>query len=226
VIGKIAPLAALAAISPATLTAVVLILTGSKPIQLLIALYAGGLVASVAIGYAIVAGLEGSGAFTGSGSRHVSPGIDLAAGSVALLLAGWLAPRSAARRNQRRAARRGERPHRDGFPQRLMDRGSTPLTFVIGMVLNLPSGLYLIAVKDVAAKHPSNAAALAALVAFNLVMLAPIEGPLVASLIDPEGTLTRLRSLSAWLGDHGRQLVTGVAAVAGVYLVVRGATGL
>jgi Sap-like sulfolipid-1-addressing protein len=226
VIGKIAPLAVLAAIAPATLTAVVLILTGSRPIQLLIALYAGGLVASVAIGYAIVQGLERSGAFTGSGSRHVSPGIDLAAGAIALLLAGWLAPRSAARRKQRRAARRPERPHREGWSQRLADRGSIELTFVIGMVLNLPSGLYLIAVKDVAARHPSNATALAALVAFNLVMLAPIELPLVASLVDPEGTLTRLRKLSGWLGDHGRQVVTAVAAVAGVYLVVRGATSL
>jgi hypothetical protein len=226
VIGKIAPLAALAAIAPATVTAVLLILTGSKPIRLLIALYAGGLVASVVIGYAIVAGLEGSGAFTGSGSRHVSPGIDLGAGVAALLLGGWLAPGRAAGRKQRRATRNTERPHRDPWSQRMVDRGSTPLIFGIGMLLNLPSGLYLIALKDVAARHPSNTAALAALVAFNLVMLTPIELPLIASLVDPEGTLARLRTLSAWLGDHGRQLVTGVAVIAGVYLVIRGVTGL
>jgi hypothetical protein len=226
VIGKIAPLALLSAIAPATVTAVLLILTGSRPIRLLVALYAGGLVASVAIGYAIVAALEGSGAFTGSGSRHVSPGIDLAAGSVALLLAGWLTPGRAARRKQRRAARKPERPHRDPWSQRMVERGSSPLMFVIGMVLNLPSGLYLIALKDVAARRPSNAAALAALIAFNLVMLTPIELPLVASLVDPERTLARLRNLSAWLGDHGHQVVTGVALVAGVYLVARGATGL
>jgi Sap-like sulfolipid-1-addressing protein len=226
VIGQIAPLAVLAAIAPATVTAVLLILTGSRPIRRLAALYSGGLVTSVGIGYAIVAGFEGSGAFSGSGSRHVSPGIDLAAGSVALLLAGWLAPGRAARRKQRRAARKSEGPRRDPWSQRMVDRGSSPLMFVIGMILNLPSGLYLIALKDVAAKHPSNAAALAALVAFNLVMLTPIELPMVASLADPEGTLKRMRSLSAWLADHGRQLVTAVALVAGVYLVVRGAAGL
>jgi hypothetical protein len=65
VIAKVAPLALLAAIAPGTLTAVLLILNGPKPIRLLVTLYAGGLLASVAIGYAIAAGLKGSGAFTG-----------------------------------------------------------------------------------------------------------------------------------------------------------------
>jgi Sap-like sulfolipid-1-addressing protein len=225
-IARIAPLAVLAAIAPATLTAVLLILTGAKPIRLLVALYAGGMLASVAIGYAIVAGLKGSGALSGSGSSRVSPGIDLAVGAVALLLAWWLASGRAARHKQRQAARMAERPHRDPWSQRILDRGSTPLIFAIGMVLNLPSGLYLVALKDVTAAHPSKAAELGALVAFNVVMLTPIELPLVASLVDPQGTLERLRRISAWLGDHGRQLVTAVAAIAGIYLVVRGAAGL
>jgi hypothetical protein len=226
VIGKIAPLAALAAVAPATLTAVLLILTGARPIRLLAALFAGGMVASVAIGYAIVSGLEGSGALTGSGSKHVSPVIDMTAGALALLLAAWLTSDRAARRKQRRAQRKAALPQRDPWSQRLLNRGSTPLIFAIGMLMNLPSGMYLIALKDVAASHPSNAGALAALLGFNLVMLTPIEVPLVASVINPEATLVRMRSVSAWLGNHGRQLVTAVAVIAGVYLLVRGATAL
>jgi hypothetical protein len=226
VIAKIAPLAVLAAIAPATLTAVLLILTGTKPIRMLVALYAGSLIASVAIGEAIVSGLEGSGAFTGSGSKHVSPGIDLAAGGLALLLAWWLASGREGRRKERRAVRKANSPHRDPWSQRMLDRGSTPLIFAMGMLLNLPSGLYLVALKDVAASHPSTAAALGTLIAFNLVMLAPIEVPLVASLADSQATLARLQTLSAWLGRHGRALVTGVALVSGLYLVVRGASAL
>jgi hypothetical protein len=108
----------------------------------------------------------------------------------------------------------------------MLDRGSTPLIFAIGMVLNLPGGIYLVALKDVAVSRPSDAAALAALVAFNAVMLTTIEVPTIASLVNPQGMLERMRRLSAWLGEHGRQLVTGVATVAGVYLVIRGAVGL
>jgi hypothetical protein len=225
-IAKIAPLAVLAAISPATLTAVVLILTGSKPIRLLLALYAGGMLASVAIGYAIFAGLNGGHAFTGSGSRHRSPAIDLGAGVLALLLAGWLISDAEDRRRQRRAARHAGRPRRDPWSQRLLSRGSTPLIFAVGVALNLPSGLYLIAVKDVAASRPSDAGALTALIGFNLLMLIPIELPLLASLRDQQRTLARLQAANRWLGRHGRQLVTGVALVAGVYLVLRGSLAL
>ena len=186
---KIAPLAVLAAIAPATITTVLIILTGQRPIPLLVALYAGGLLASVALGYAIVAALQGSGALTGRRHRHVNPGIDLAAGVVALIVAWWLASGRAARHKQRRAARKAQRPQRDPWSRRMLNRGSTPLIFGIGVVLNLPSGFYLVALKDVAASHPSKAGELAALIAFNLVMLAPVEVPLVASLVDPEGTL-------------------------------------
>jgi hypothetical protein len=225
-IGKIAPLAVLAAISPATVTAVLLLLSGSKPIRMLLALYAGGMVASVAIGYAIFAGLNGSHAFTGHGSRHRSPAIDVGAGVLALLLAAWLTSGAEKRRGQRRAARKAARPRRDPWSQRLLGRGSTPLIFALGVLLNLPSGLYLIALKDVAAHHPSHAGALGALIGFNLVMLIPIELPLVASLRNQQRTLEGLQAVNRWLSGHGRLLVTGVALVAGVYLVLRGATAL
>ena len=108
----------------------------------------------------------------------------------------------------------------------MLDRGSTPLILAIGMLLNLPSGLYLIALKDVAASQPSDAAVLGTLIAFNLVMLASIEVPLVAAITDAQATLGRLQRLSAWLGRHGRALVAGVALVAGLYLIVRGASAL
>ncbi len=224
-IAQIAPLSLLAAVSPATLTAVLLILSGSNPIRLLVALYAGGIIASVGIGYAIVTGLEASGALTGSGSSHVSPIVDLTVGVLALLLAGWLSSGVRARRKQLRAARKAQRPHRDPWSQRVLDRGSMPLIFGIGMVLNLPGGMYLVALKDVAVRHPSNVLVLVALVAFNLIMLAPIGLPLVAASVDPEGTLKRLRRTSAWLGDHGLALVVAVSVIAGVYLVVRGVAG-
>ena len=50
--------------------------------------------------------------------------------------------------------------------------------------------------------------------------------PLIAHLAAPEATTRALRAANGWLAAHGRTLVTGALAVAGVILVVNGALGI
>ncbi len=232
-IAEIFVLALAAAVSPAIFAAVALILTRPRPMAPLAAYYAGALTLSVCAGMALVAGL---------GQTHLAdsksgfgPALNFSIGGLALLAAWWVWTGRAARRKaelKARSERRRERKHPDAEParapdrdpwmQRVLDRGSLPLAFLVGVIMNLPGGFYLVALKDIAQGHHRTGGELALVIGFNLVMLAPIEVPLVLYLVRPEQTLAALGRFSAWLDIHSRDVVVGVATLAGAYLVLRG----
>jgi hypothetical protein len=60
------------------------------------------------------------------------------------------------------------------------------------------------------------------IVAFNLVMFAPVELPLLAFFIAPDRTRAAVKRISAVASSHRRTLAVGIAGAAGIYLLGRG----
>jgi hypothetical protein len=229
-LGQLLFLALEAALYPTLLAAVVILLSTPHPRRLLGAYLAGGLIVSIGLGIAIVKALEGSKAVT-SESSGLSWAVDLAIGGLALLLAVALATRTderfRERRRQRREAAAKSKPPSDDdkkepWSARILARGSTPIVFVAGLVVNVPGAAYLVGLKDIAAGKYSTGEEIALIVGFNLIMFLLAEVPLAGLLIAPERTDAMVKRFNAWLSSHSRQIAIALCAFLGVFLVIRG----
>jgi hypothetical protein len=221
-----------AALYPTLLAAVVILLSQPRPRRLLTAYLAGGMVISITLGLVIVLVLKGSNAVT-SGSSGLSWGADLVVGGLALLLAVALATRADDRFRQSRARRKAaagttgavpaeEPSSKEPWSERILARGSVPIVFAAGMAINVPGAAYLIALKDIAAGGHSPATEVIMIVAFNVIMFALAEIPLLGLVFAPERTHDLVARGNAWLSGHGRQIAIGLCAALGVYLTIRG----
>lgn len=215
------------------MAAVLVILSRPNPRALMTAYVVGSVTASVAIGGAIVALLKTSHAFTvrQSSSR---PAFDICVGVIILISEVWLSSaRSApvrqrssewlAARRQRKAQRAAGRPSRSA---QILDKGSVGLVATLGVAMHLPGLLYLVALGDVAAAHLTTVETVLVLVGFNLVMLAPIELPLLGCIVDPEATQRRVKAIDDFIRSHRRRELLIVGALTGGYLVIGGVVAL
>jgi len=149
---------------------------------------------------------------------------DLVVGGLALLVAVALSTRADVRLKARRAGRRPPPAHEDREPwsQRILARGSVPLVFVAGVLINVPGAAYLIALKDIAAGDHSADVVVSQVVLFNLIMFLLAEIPLVGLLVAPERTGGLVARLDAWVSANSRQIAVVVSGAIGVFLVARG----
>jgi hypothetical protein len=215
-----------AALYPTLLAAVVILLAQPRPVRLLGAYLAGGLIVSVGVGLAIVFLLSGA---VHNAKAGLSVGADLAVGGLALLLAVALATRQDERVRERRR-RRHPRPEPDAdatpkgepWTQRILARGSVPIVFAAAMAINLPGAAYLIALKDIAAAHHPTATSIALVIGFNLIMFALAEIPLAGLLLAPERTDVLVTRMNVWITGHSRQIAIGLCLFLGLFLVIRG----
>ncbi len=217
-----------AALYPTLLAAVVILLGQERPVRLLGAYLAGGMIVSVGLGLAIVLALDGSSKFSqGSGLSWTA---DLALGGLALLAAVALSLRADQRLRARRAARRARKhpepppaeDEREPWSQRILARGSVPIVFAAALAINLPGAAYLIALKDLATAHHGVAANVALILLFNVIMFALAEVPLLGLIFARERTEGYVKRMDAWVAGHGREIAIGLAAVFGIFLIVRG----
>jgi hypothetical protein len=218
-------LAVVSAISPAILAVVIVVLSRPSPRRLLLAYLVGGMLTSIAVGFAIVGSLNGSELLSGS-SPAADPIVNFTVGALALIVAFVLATDRDAGLEERRRERRASRPARDPWSARVLNRGNAPIAFAVGVALNLPGAFYLVALKDIAQGQNGIGAQLFAIVLFNLIMFVLAEVPLLGYSFAPEATRVKVESLNAWMADHARQIVIAVAIVAGIYLVGRGIVGV
>ncbi len=231
---RLIPLAILAAItSPTAIAAVLVILSRPHPVRLLGAYVIGSFLTSVLVGIAIVAVLTATSLV--APSRPAStPSFDIGMGVLILLSAAWLhSERSAAlrrraaerraQRKARKAAGKGEKPSRSS---RILSRGSVGLVAALGVAMHLPGLLYLAALADIAHANPSTARALLLIVLFNIVMLAPIELPLLGYITAPQRTEQAVRAVNSFIQGHRAEGLLLLSAVAGGYLIVSGIVGL
>lgn len=218
-------LAIASAVSPAILAVVIVVLHRPRPQRLLAAYLFGGMLTSIVVGMAIVRSLHGLALLSGP-SPAADPIVNFTVGLLTLTVAYVLATDRDTRLEERRRERRAARPERDPWSQRVLDRGTVPIAFAVGVLLNLPGAFYLVALKDIAQGQQGFGRQLLAVVVFNLIMFLLAELPLLGYSFAPEETQDRVERLNAWLGRRARQIVIVVATTIGLYLVARGIVGV
>jgi Sap, sulfolipid-1-addressing protein len=218
-------LAVISAISPAILAVVIVVLSRPNPRRLLLAYLIGGMLASIAVGFAVVLSLNESQLLSGS-SPATDPIVNFTVGALALIVAYVLATDRDARLEERRRERRASRPPRDPWSERILSRGNVPIAFAVGVALNLPGAFYLVALKDIAENQHGIGEQAFAILLFNAIMFVLAEVPLLGYSIAPEATRAKVEALNAWMAHHARQIVIAVAIVAGLYLIGRGLVGV
>ena len=95
------------------------------------------------------------------------------------------------------------------------------MAFLAGVLLTLPSAMYLAALKDIAEAGVSTREELLAIVLFNVLMLLPALIPLVLLVVVPDATKAAVERADRWMRDHQKRLVTVVAGAVGIYLTAR-----
>lgn len=214
------PLALAAAVYPPAIIVCGLLLTGDRPRVLITSYFLGAAAITVSVGIAGLAVLQGTG-ISATSSRTTSAAADIAVGVVLLGAAAWAWPR-----RHREAA-----PKDDAGPGRVARLSQRALAnarwaFALGIVMYLPSPLYLAAIKQIADTGGVTGGNVVAILICAACVLLFVEIPLVLLFLVPDGLEERLDRLQAAIARNGWAVAAGLAALAGVYLVVRGVAKL
>lgn len=224
--GEVFVLALLAALNPTLLTATTVMLLLPNPKRLLLGYLLGALMTSITLGLIIIYELLDSGAV--STQKHtLSPSLDLALGGILLVLAFVIATGRQERFAERRRAKKAEKGS-SGPPrwQQYLGRGSARATFVIGALLTLPGGSYIVGLSRIHDLDYSVPGTVAVLILFNLVMLVLLEAPLISYTVAPDWTPNAIDRAKAWVGRHWRRAAVVFLTAMGAALVARGIVGL
>lgn len=220
-------LALAAAVYPTLLAGVILILSRPHPLRMMLAFLVGGMTISIAAGIGIAKWLEDSGTVNRS-HPSTAPVLDIVGGVVSLLIArgvqsGHIPGGHVKKIKQKRQSKRTGKPT---FTDRTLGGGSVTMAVVAGVALNLPGIWYLCALSGIAQAQVSTTTALLEIVLFNVIMFILIEVPLVAYLINPEGATAIVTNLRDSARRDSRRIASVVAAVIGVWLMVKGVVKL
>jgi hypothetical protein len=156
--------------------------------------------------------------------RSISPAVDIALGTIAIVLALVLS----GGRDRRLVERRRRSHHRDQPPrwQRQLGKGSARATFVVGALLTLPGASYLAGLHRLKQLHEADVVTVLVVIAFNMVMLAILEIPLLCFLVAPDWTPSAVEGVKAWVSRRARRFAVRGLSVIGVLLVIKGVVGL
>jgi hypothetical protein len=182
---------------------------------------AGALMTSITIGILIVTAYDSSSA-TSTAENAIAPATIIALGTIALVAAlvlrkGW--------GTERRARRRRKKPAKEKGPprwQQALSRGSPRTTFVIGALLTLPGASYLAGLRAIDQLNYPTASNILLIIAFNLVMMAPLEVPLACFVVAPEWTPAAIERAKRWIGQRRRLFASRGLAVIGLLLIAKG----
>jgi Sap, sulfolipid-1-addressing protein len=229
--GSIILLAFGACFFPMLLACVAIMISRPKPRGLLIAFYAGGLLASVSTGIAVLAVFLNGQSVLGSTHTDPHPTVSIVAGSVGLLLA-WLMvsargnamlDRWRSRHRRRKSSKQKDRP---SWAERTLGRASWRIALLVGAVINLPGPFYLLALGEIARGGYSTLQQLALILLFNAIMFLLLEVPLVGYLVRPEATAMQVKALSRWLNANGLRITGCFVGLFGVGLLGQGIAAL
>jgi hypothetical protein len=231
--GSIILLACGACFFPTLLACVAIMLSRPEPRWLLVAFYAGGLLASVSTGLAVLAVFENGDAVLGSTRSDPHPTTSIVVGVVALLLAGLMATTrgnaildSWRSRHHRRSGGGAKPAEGPSWAERRLGRASWKVALLVGAVINLPGPFYLLALGEIARGSYSTPEQIGLILLFNAIMFVLLEVPLVGYLIRPTATATRVRAMSAWLNTNGLRITGWFVALFGAGLLAQGIAAL
>ncbi len=223
--GDVFVFALTAALNPTLLTATTVMLLLPSPKRLLLGYLLGALMTSITLGLIIIYELLDSGAVS-TQKNTLSPSIDLALGGIMLVLAFVLATGRQERLAERRRAKKAEKgPSGPPRWQQFLGRGSARSAFVIGALLTLPGGSYIVGLSRIGDLDYSVPATVVMVIVFNLIMLILLEAPLISYTIAPEWTPDAIDRAKAWVGRHWRRSAVLFLTVMGLALVARGLVG-
>jgi hypothetical protein len=224
---QIALLAVASMFWPLLLVVVLVALESGKPLRILVWFYLGGLLTTMAVGSALVFGLQDSPLM--SGPRLPSaPGVDIVLGLLALLGA-FVLRRADTRRKRERARREAPKEKKKSkssdWIQHLVEHGGH-LSFAAGVVGSLfPSPLVLLGMADIAQLGYDAIPTLVVILGFYLIMFTFIELPIVGFLVAPERTKTAAVATKAWLDRNLLVLAFWALTLVGTFEVIRGVVG-
>jgi Sap, sulfolipid-1-addressing protein len=193
-----------------------------KPRRLLSGYLAGAMVTSLTCGLVLVFALPSSN--TSSTAKHsVNPALNIALGALLLLVVFVIGTG----RDQRRRAwserrRAGAQDKAEPRWRRLLSTGSARDTFVVGVLLSFPGASYIAGMDLLHKQHLTTSATVLAVLAFNVIMLALLEIPLLGYTIKPEATEAAVARFSSWLTRRGGRVGLIAGAALAVALIVRG----
>ena len=115
-----------------------------------------------------------------------------------------------------------ESPQLGSIFERALDRHSVWVAWAAGAIYSLPGAEYVAGLVLLAKVGAPTASEVLAVLAFNLIMFAVIELPLLGFVLAPERTRSLTAKLNRWMTDHRRILIVIVTGAAGIYLLVSG----
>jgi hypothetical protein len=224
--GRIFVLSLTAALNPTLLAAVTVMLTLTRPKRLLAGYLAGAYLTSITCGMLLVFVVNGGS--TSSSTKHtVDPVIDLTLGALILTVA-FVVGTGRDKRRRARSARKREEAKNKPPPRwrRTLSKGSARDTFLVGALLSFPGASYVAGMELVSRQHAATASKVLVVVAFNLVMLALLELPLLGYVTRPEWTTATVLRFTGWLSRNGSRAALIGAVLIGLALIVRGLLNL
>jgi Sap, sulfolipid-1-addressing protein len=221
-VGQVFVFSLTAALNPSLLAAVTLMLTLEKPKRLLSGYLVGAMVTSVTCGLVLVFALPTSS--TSSTAKHsVNPALNIALGALLLLVVFVVGTgRDQRRRNWAERRHAGAQEKAPPRWRRLLSQGSARDTFVVGVLLSFPGASYIAGMDLLHKQHLTTSVTVIAVLAFNVVMLALLELPLLGYTIKPQATEAAVARLSSWLTRRGGRIALVVGAAFAMILIVRG----
>jgi hypothetical protein len=211
-----------AAANPTLLAAATVLLILPNPKKLMLGYLLGALMTSVTLGLVIVFALQDSAAVS-TAKRTVNPALDIALGSILLVISIVIA----SDRRQRYSAQRRERkgPKEEKGPprwQRALAKGSPRITFVVGALLTLPGFSYLAALSGISKLDYATVYTVLLVLLVNVIMLALIEVPLISFAVAPEWTPRAIERTKAWFAGTAHRIAVYGTAILGSLLILRG----
>ena len=208
------------AFTPTLVAATTLMMLLPQPKKLMLGYLAGAAMTSLTIGLVIVFTLERSSAVSTT-EQSVSPGLTIAVGAAALVAALVLRARQNGRAPERSSAV-GEPERVEPKWRRSLSTGSMRTTFAVGAVLTLPGAAYLAGLRQIDRLNYSTFGTVISVIAFNVVMLASLEIPLLCFTIAPDWTVASIHRLKNWISPRRHELVIRGLSIVGAVLVLKG----
>jgi hypothetical protein len=221
-VGQVFVFALTAALNPTLLTGVTVMLTLQKPKRLLTGYLLGAYVTSITCGLLLVFALPRSSA-SSTAKHSVNPVLNIVLGALILLIV-FIVGTGRDRRRRAWSERRHERAKDKPPPRwrRQLSKGSARDTFVVGVLLSFPGASYIAGMDLLHKQNAGTAVTVLVVVAFNVIMLALLELPLIGYATRPEWTAAAVERFSDWLLRRGGQVALKAGGVAGILLILRG----
>jgi Sap-like sulfolipid-1-addressing protein len=217
------PLALSAAFYPPALLVLLALLTGTHPRRLVLAYFAGAAVLTVGAGLIALALLTQTGATTQESST-VSGWLYIAVGVMLLALSRWAWRRKAREPTATRDPSGASRGRIAEWSRRAT--ASQRWAFVLGLVMFLPSPLYLLAVKEIADSGDSSSSNVLAVLVCAVGVMLFVEIPLGAMFVRPAGVTAGIKRFHGWLRRNGWSFAAGLALIAGISALAQGIDAL